>query len=286
MADSILSVRIDEELKKKFIELAQQSGINNKDLMELLVSQYELNAVGSDQQFNQDIEELQRITKRMVDLYSGMIQRTQLKEIELVNKESAIIRKKEEQIVKLEEKVEELLKKGVEMTELKDKIRSLTSNMGEIKEENDNLKEMNKLLKDKNKTLEKEASDNRVKLDAATVLQSQVAVLGATVEDQKTLISSYESRMDVLEKEKQEFIQSCENQMHEIQEKYEQKLTFEQKQNELSLNQMRMSLKEEYQTLIQDFKEEQFEKIQALINEKQELLEETHQLRLQLINNK
>ncbi len=43
MADTVLSVRIDEELKQRFIELAQETGVNNKDLMQLLVAQFELN---------------------------------------------------------------------------------------------------------------------------------------------------------------------------------------------------------------------------------------------------
>ena len=43
MGDAILSVRINEELKDKFVTLAQSSGINNKEFMEQLVSVYELN---------------------------------------------------------------------------------------------------------------------------------------------------------------------------------------------------------------------------------------------------
>ena len=42
MADAVLSVRIDEELKQKFLVLAQENGINNKELMEVMVSQFEL----------------------------------------------------------------------------------------------------------------------------------------------------------------------------------------------------------------------------------------------------
>ena len=48
MADTVLSVRIDEELKQRFIELAQETGVNNKDLMQLLVAQFELNQMGGE----------------------------------------------------------------------------------------------------------------------------------------------------------------------------------------------------------------------------------------------
>ena len=41
--DAILSVRISDELKQKFNELAQSEGVNNKELMEQVVKYYELN---------------------------------------------------------------------------------------------------------------------------------------------------------------------------------------------------------------------------------------------------
>ena len=46
MADTVFSVRIDEELKNRFMELAQENGVNNKDLMQLLVTQFELGQIG------------------------------------------------------------------------------------------------------------------------------------------------------------------------------------------------------------------------------------------------
>ena len=93
MADTVLSVRIDEELKQKFIELAQESGINNKELMEVMVSQFEMGKVSDgSSQFNQDFEELQRITKRMNEIYLNLADRTYLRWLELENKDRTIKR--------------------------------------------------------------------------------------------------------------------------------------------------------------------------------------------------
>ena len=47
MADTVFSVRIDEALKNRFMELAQEDGVNNKDLMQLLVTQFDLGQIGA-----------------------------------------------------------------------------------------------------------------------------------------------------------------------------------------------------------------------------------------------
>lgn len=116
MADAVLSVRIDEELKQKFLVLAQENGINNKELMEVMVSQFELAAIGDGStQFNQDLEELQRITKRMNDIYINMFERTQVRELEIKNKESILRHKQEEEIAALNEKLEIIEQKDKEL---------------------------------------------------------------------------------------------------------------------------------------------------------------------------
>lgn len=35
--DSILSVRINEEVKEKFIKLAEEQGVNNKEFLDLII---------------------------------------------------------------------------------------------------------------------------------------------------------------------------------------------------------------------------------------------------------
>lgn len=273
MADAVLSVRIDESLKGKFIELAQESGINNKELMELLVTQYELSQMGDgSQQFSQDIDELQRITKRMMDLYLHIMERSQLKEVEIKNKESLLIKAKEDQILKLQAEVETLLEKGVEMTTLKDEIKSVKAKMVTLSEENDNLKDMNKLLKDKNKELEKSASEHKVKLDSFEAVMSQVNVLTATIEDQKARINTSELKLDKMEAEKQALLKKAAHDLNQLEIKVEEERAFEEQKQNLKLNEVKLALKEEYNERLMEVKEEYLSKISQLMNEKEILL--------------
>ncbi|MTL84657.1 hypothetical protein GMA36_12905, partial [Turicibacter sanguinis] len=176
MADAVLSVRIDEELKQKFLVLAQENGINNKELMEVMVSQFELAQIGDGStQFNQDLEELQRITKRMNDIYINMFERTQVRELEIKNKESILRHKQEEEIAALNEKLEIIEQKDKELQGLKDKLKKMSQDFGVLKEEQENIRELNQLLKDKNSQLEKVFADSQAKIEAANqVLEESV----------------------------------------------------------------------------------------------------------------
>ncbi|MGL4338719.1 MAG: hypothetical protein ACRCST_17665 [Turicibacter sp.] len=273
MADAVLSVRIDETLKGKFIELAQENGINNKDLMEVLVTQYELSQMGDgSQQFSQDIDELQRITKRMMELYLHLMERSQLKEVEIKNKESVLVKTKEEQIVKLQAEVESLLEKGKQMTTLKDEIKSVKAKWVTLSEENDNLKDMNQLLKDKNKELLKSASEHKVKLDSFEAVMSQVNVLAATIEDQKVAIRESELKLDRVEAQKKAILEKSAKDLNQLEIKGEEQRLFEEQKQNLKLNEMKLALKEEYNEQLMEVKEEYMIKIAQLMNEKETLL--------------
>ena len=84
--DSILSVRINEEVKEKFIKLAEEQGVNNKEFLDLIIKSYEMNKVTADVDFvRNDIEELQAIVKRVVDIYINIIDKSKLRTTELIN---------------------------------------------------------------------------------------------------------------------------------------------------------------------------------------------------------
>jgi len=70
--DTTFSVRINDDLKSKFNELAQKEGINNKEFMEQVIKFYELNSIkDSNLNISDDITELQDITSRIVDIYKN-----------------------------------------------------------------------------------------------------------------------------------------------------------------------------------------------------------------------
>jgi len=102
--DAILSVRISDELKQKFNELAQSEGINNKELMEQVVKYYELNrAREEDNNMSEDIKELQTITSRMADIYINIVERNNTKALEVKNIHRNELIDKDNEVQKLKE---------------------------------------------------------------------------------------------------------------------------------------------------------------------------------------
>ena len=182
MADAVFSVRIDEELKNRFIELAQQNGINNKDLMQLMLTQFELGQISAgSNQFTKDIEELQHLTKRIADIYIHLVEGVQLKELEYKNKENQQLQKQQEEIEKLKEQLLQLEQKEQQIQQLKDQVKGLKQEVGVQKEEQRNLKELNDLLRQKNSELEKNFVAAEVKIEAANEALEQLTKLKALV---------------------------------------------------------------------------------------------------------
>ena len=273
MKDSVLSVRIDESLKQQFMNLAQENGVNNKELMELMVAQYHLNqSTHSDQQAVKEVEELTRLTKRMVDLYAGMIDRHQLKMLEVVNQESNLVTKKEEQIVTLEAKVTELLEKNTELTTLKDQITALKDQVKGLKEEEENVKDLNHLLRDKNKDLETKVSEYTARIQLMQTSADQVTVLNAALEDQQQLVSTLKSQKEDLQHENEQVIERFNTQAATFErekEAFHKTLT---KQFELELTQQLLALKVSHQEEIQQQKEQAHHKVEELLAKNEALM--------------
>ena len=69
--DSILSVRINEDLKNKFLSLAEEAGTNNKEFMDLIIRSYEMNKTASKTEYvKDDVDELQNIIARIMSIYT------------------------------------------------------------------------------------------------------------------------------------------------------------------------------------------------------------------------
>jgi len=85
--DSILSVRINDELKEKFLRLAEDHGVNNKEFMDVIIKSYEVNKASCDVDYiKNDIDELQIIIKRVLDIYINIIEKNKIRSLELTNK--------------------------------------------------------------------------------------------------------------------------------------------------------------------------------------------------------
>ncbi|MFR7897441.1 hypothetical protein [Turicibacter sanguinis] len=274
MADAVLSVRIDEELKQKFLVLAQENGINNKELMEVMVSQFELAQIGDGStQFNQDLEELQRITKRMNDIYINMFERTQVRELEIKNKESILRHKQEEEIAALNEKLEIIEQKDKELQGLKDKLNKMSQDFGVLKEEQENIRELNQLLKDKNSQLEKVFADSQAKIEAANQVLEESVKLKALVQDQEALIKRQEFQLQKEIEEQQNLKVKMEEEKRIAIQTLQQEFEFERRNHQLALSEMQLEMKKQAAIELEEVNEKARKQIEELSKEKQDLVE-------------
>ncbi|MFR6472804.1 MAG: hypothetical protein ACLUPE_10785 [Turicibacter sanguinis] len=274
MADAVLSVRIDEELKQKFLVLAQENGINNKELMEVMVSQFELAQIGDGStQFNQDLEELQRITKRMNDIYINMFERTQVRELEIKNKESILRHKQEEEIAALNEKLEIIEQKDKELQGLKDKLKKMSQDFGVLKEEQENIRELNQLLKDKNSQLEKVFADSQAKIEAANQVLEESVKLKALVQDQEALIKRQEFQLQKEIEEQQNLKVKMEEEKRIAIQTLQQEFEFERRNHQLALSEMQLEMKKQAAIELEEVNEKARKQSEELSKEKQDLVE-------------
>ena len=258
MADTVLSVRIDEELKQRFIELAQETGVNNKDLMQLLVAQFELNQMGGEsQQFQQEVEELQQITKRMTDIYIHLMERQKIRELALKNKENQQLIKQEEEIEKLKESLEQLSEKEKVIQQLKDEVKGLKQTVTTYKEEERNFKDLNDLLRQKNTELEREAAQTKVILDSAKATREEVAKLKAEVADQMEEIKRLTTQLELKRNEIKAQEERQQALLVKEREALNQHLEIVKKEQALNYQELNLQLKADYLKEIEQLKKEE-----------------------------
>ena len=268
MADAVFSVRIDEELKNRFLELAQQNGINNKDLMQMMLTQFELGQIstGSDQ-FTQDIDELQRLTKRMADIYINMVERVQLRELENKNKENQQLYQQEEEIARLKEQLLQLEEKERQIQQLKDQVKGLKQEVGLQKEEQRNLKDLNDLLREKNSELEKRFVEVEVKIETANSALEELTKLRALIEDKEDEVRRLSSRIRVIEDEKEEQKDKFLEKMNQNQVAMEQEFELLKRKQMLELQELRLLLQQEHGEKVEKLKEGYESKVMSLVEE-------------------
>lgn len=136
--NNIFSVRMEQEDKEKLLEMIQESGKNNKEFMNVLVSAYELNRAKTEiPEIAKDIEGLEALTQRINDYYVNIGKRivdTQKSKDILYTKDMEIFKNRIEALKAENEKVNaelEGLKEAYNSTcedneELKKQIKQLT----------------------------------------------------------------------------------------------------------------------------------------------------------------
>ena len=272
MADTVFSVRIDEALKNRFMELAQENGVNNKDLMQLLVTQFELGQIGAGTDgFAQDIDELQRLTKRIADLYIHMVERSQLRELERKNHENHQLHQQKEEIEQLKEQLTQLEEKETLIQQLKDQVKGLKQEVATQKDEERNLKDLNDLLREKNSKLEKRFAEVEVKLESAESLLAEVTNLKAKLADQEEANGQLQTKIEVMKSEVLEQNKNVDMKLKQQQQSFDQEIELMNKKHALELQELRLSMQADYFKQLEQLKEEQEKKLQILNDEKEAL---------------
>ncbi len=275
--DSILSVRISEDIKEKFQKLAEEEGINNKEFMDLIIKNYEVNKAVTNVDFiKNDVEELQNIVKRIFDIYINMIEKNKTKTLEIKNSFSNTLEDEKIENEKLKECINGL---GEDLNNLKLENKRLNESISEYKillsnekEDCKGIKELNVMLKDKIEAL----NDYKVRADE---LQQKNIELN---ENLSLLMREKEGYLNDLNNSSK-IKESLENQINELKITHDQKLKdmSDNLQREITIKDNEMQLysqkvliqkEQEFRDEVWNLRSHYDEKISKPISDKENLL--------------
>jgi hypothetical protein len=281
--DAILSVRISDELKQKFNELAQSEGVNNKELMEQVVKYYELNrAKEEDSNMSEDIKELQIITSRMADIYINIVERNNIKALEVKNihrnevidsnKEAEKL-KEEVTLVKEENKKIKALEK--DLSDTKHIIKELQENVKSLKTLNNMQEEkIVKLTETNEKYIKYKDEIVKIKIDLDKSINENIQL--------KNELLNKKDEADRLFKQVDESKQNNKNIIEGLEIKAKEDIERQRERTTLQMDKELLKLKEQHQFKIQELQERFNERITDLLNEKEDAAEKFKNMIMQM----
>ncbi|WP_051540371.1 ribbon-helix-helix protein, CopG family [Clostridium ihumii] len=243
--DTTFSVRISDELKDKFNNLAIKEGINNKEFMETMIKFYELNSIKDDSlNISEDINELQALTNRMVDIFINSVERTKVKELELNNLNKEFNSKKETEIEELKEEVNKLKEENKKIKELNKEIEKRDEKIKSLNRDLDQLKGFNEMLEEKNKEMEKAVfevnsiKENEVKMkEFISNLEKDIMNLNSNIKEKDILLESTKDKLNALEDKYEKDIENLKSQNTSISQMEKEKLNLDFQRELLNLEQ-------------------------------------------------
>ena len=267
MADAVLSVRLDDKAKDKFLGLAQAEGINNRELLQMMMKHYELDlAKDGALNFSREVEEMQRLTKRVGELYLGMIERVQLQDLEVKNSQAAALEHSSRENDKLVQKIAALsqeIKQGEEkLTASEERNEALQRNLEELLV----LKELNSLLVQKNKELEQAQSADRQKLERGEAAAAENLGLKEELAELKQTLSKSAFKIETMEEDRLRQHQQWEKAQLDLSLKAAVEIELIKKQHQVELREARLQAREGFEerlTALQDGFEEKIRTQQA-----------------------
>jgi len=272
--DAILSVRISDDLKQKFNELAQSEGINNKELMEQVVKYYELNrAREEDSNMSEDIKELQTITSRMADIYINIVERNNVKTLEvknvhrneLVDKNTEAEKLKEE-IILIKEENKKIISLGKELSNFKKEHKELEENIK-------SLKTFNNMQSEKIINLT-QINENYIKYkDEIVKLKTDNDILVNENRQFKIELLNTKDKKEGLIKRMGELAQINNNKLEALEIKAKQDIELQKERTGFEVGKEVLKLREQQQIKMQQLQESFNDRINQLLREKEEATE-------------
>lgn len=275
--DSILSVRISEELKEKFQSLAEVEGINNKEFMDLIIRNYELNKTATATDFiKSDVEELQSITKRILDIYINMIEKNKVKNSEVINSFKGTLEEESNRSEKLKENMESVKKEleslNSQNKELKDSLKECKNLLEKEREDTKGYKELNIMLKEKVSELNSYKNEAE---NLRSINQDMDANLKTFEREKDSYINKLNEQLKhsaTLEDQINDIKSSYENKIVEITEEFSRELRLKDDEIRISIQKELLQKEEEYRKEIWSMKSQYDDKISKLIDDKEQLL--------------
>lgn len=272
--DAILSVRISDELKQKFNELAQSEGINNKELMEQVVKYYELNrAKEEDSNMSEDIKELQIITSRMADIYINIVDRNNIKALEVKNIHRNELVDKNNEVQKLKEEITLLKEENKKISALQKDLSDAKHLSSELEENIKSLKTLNNMQEEKILKLT-ETNEKYIKYrDEIVKFKTDFDISTNENMRLKNQLLSEKDDVGKLIKQIDELNQLNKNKIEELEVKATQNIQMQKERTVFQMDKEVLKLKEQQQLKIQELQETFNDRISKSLKEKEEAAE-------------
>ncbi|MBK5243170.1 hypothetical protein [Clostridium sp.] len=281
--DAILSVRISDELKQKFNELAQNEGINNKELMQQVVKYYELNrAREEDNNMSEDIKELQTLTSRMADIYINLVERNNIKALEIKNIHRDELMDNSKDVQKLKEEITLLKEENKKISLLGNELHDSKQISVELQENIKNLKTLNNMQEEKILKLT-ETNDKYIKF-RDEIIKLKVDLDKSANENMqlKNNFSNKNNEADRLATQIDELREISKNKVEELKVKAKQDIEMQKERTHFEMGKELLKLKEEHQLRVQGLQESFNERITDLLKEKEDSTEKFKNMILEM----
>jgi chromosome segregation ATPase len=265
-------VKMPEELKSKMSELLRESGLQGKEFMEHLATLYESSNIKQNQPLiTQDLEEVEAITRRLINIFTGMGERVTItlkdrdeqynsklnQQQEILSMLHGKVKEQEQEIISLKTSNENLKQESEEATEEKNNIKSdYATKVNQLTDLLDSNKALIEEYKSKNDTLTGLLDEYKEYKEKVKELMLEIQKEHAAHTITKDYLNQAQYKTEHLEE-----------QAKEVKEKHKEEI--QAVKDKLAIEHEKESLKKdrEYQTMIQTIREEYNTKVKGLLDE-------------------